>query len=152
MPQLSTEKLDELLTKNYTQAGGAGAVAGALQGAKLILAVQPFQPSKHLTVADLVQPTYTGYAPFPLTWGPAMRDRQNDIITLSDSVLVQTGAATDPDTSIVGYGLTDSTGAELLLSEMFAQPLHLVDNTAFFELIIPFAPGNPMNKSAYINN
>jgi hypothetical protein len=147
---LTSEFFDIEQANNAAIAGGGTAVAGPLNGAKLILSTSQFQPTKHTAPADLTAPTWTGYAPYPLTWGSAARDDQGDIVTLSSAVRVQMGAATDPQTSIWGYAVVDSTDTNVLISEAFSQSVGLVDNLSFFEVFVPYAPGNPQGKLAQV--
>lgn len=149
MAMLTTEYMDQHAAVDYTQAGAG--VAGVLNGAKIILATNTFAPSKTRVVADLTQPTYTGYAPVTITWATAVRDALGDIVTLSQLVAIQMGDSTLP-TTITGYGLTDSGGTHLLLSELLPVPLPLVDALTYFGCQVPFAPGNPQAKSALITS
>jgi hypothetical protein len=149
MSMLTTEYTDQHAAIDYTQAGAG--VAGILNGAKLILATNAFSPGKQLPVAGLTQPTYTGYVPVVLTWAAAVRDALGDIVTLSQLVAIQMGDSLTP-TTITGYGVTDGGGTHLLLSELFATPLPLVDVLTYFGLQIPFAPGNPGAKSALVTS
>jgi hypothetical protein len=150
VPQLTTEYMDTKAVLDYTQAGGGGAVAGILNAAKMVLFTNILAPTKTTPLAALTQPTYTGYAPASVTWGPAVRDSAGDIVTLATALPIQMGLATDPPTTLRGYGLTDAAGANLLLLEVFANPIPLVDNLTFFELVVPFSPPKPESKSAII--
>lgn len=149
MSMLTTEYTDQHAAIDYTQAGAG--VAGILNGAKVILATNAFTPTKSLAVSGLTQPTYTGYAPATVTWATAVRDSNGDIVTLSDLIPIQMGDSLTP-TSITGYGLTDTGGTHLLLSELFPNPLNLVDVLSYFGLQIPFAPGTPQSKSGLVTN
>lgn len=144
---LTTEYTDIHLVTDATQAGAG--VAGILNGAKLILGTNTITPTKTTAVGDITQPTYTGYAPLTITWGSAVRDSSGDIVTLSQECPIQMGDSVLP-TTIKCWGLTDSGGTNLLMSEELASPLPLVDALTYFGLIVPFAPGNPQGKAAII--
>jgi hypothetical protein len=146
---LTTEAFDVAAVTDYTQAGAG--VAGKLNGAKLILGTNDLTPGKKSVVADITQPTYTGYAPVVVTWGVAMRDANGDIVTLSAPVLVQMGDSVLP-TTIKCWGLTDGAGTGLLLCEELATPIPLADALAFRNVQIPFAPGNPQGKSLLVTS
>lgn len=144
-----TEYGDQGLVTDATQAGAG--VAGVLNGAKLILAKASFAPSATLAVGGISQPTYTGYAPAAMTWTAAHRDVNNDIVTESAVVPIQMGDSLTP-TTIFGYGVTDSGGTHLIMSELFATPLPLVDALTYFGLTVPFAPAQPQVKSAIVTS
>lgn len=149
MSMLTTEYCDIHAAIDYTQAGAG--VAGILNGAKVILATNAFTPTKLRVVGDLTQPSYGGYAPVAITWGAAARDQAGDIVTLSQLIPIQqTGGPVV--VTIYGYGLTDSGGTNLLLSELFAAPITLVDDLTYFGLQIPFSPPVPEGKSALISS
>lgn len=150
MSQLTTEYTDIHAVTDYTQAGGGSAVAGILNGAKVVLFTNTLTPTKTTPLSALTQPTYTGYAPVAITWGSAVRDSAGDIVTLSQGIPIQMGSSSDPQTTIRGYGIEDSGGVNLLLMEVLASPLALVDNLTFFEVVIPFAPGKPQGKTASV--
>ena len=149
MSILTTEYTDIHAVTDYVQAGAG--VAGILNAAKVILFTNSVSITKTTPLSALTQPTYTGYAPVAVTWGAAARDQFGDIVTLSQLVLIQMANALTP-TTIIGYGLTDSAGANLLLAEVLATPLPLVDALTFFNLQVPFAPGNPQGKSALVTS
>jgi hypothetical protein len=142
--------MDIAAVTDYTQAGGGGAVAGVLNGAKLVLTTTQITLTKTTPLSALVQPTYTGYAATTITWGTAVRDASGDIVTNSNAVAVQMGSNTDPPTSVWGYGIQDGAGVNLLFAEIFDAPLQLTDNLTFFELVVPFAPGKPQGKTANV--
>lgn len=125
-------------------------MAGALNGAKVILFTNAVTLTKLTTLADLTQPTYTGYAAVAITWGVAVRDAAGDIVTLSQAIPVQMGAPTDPDTKIKGYAVENSGATELLFAEVFPQQLDLVDDLTYYEIVVPFAPGKPQGKTAIV--
>jgi len=148
--QLTTEFMDIHAVTDYTQAGGGGAVAGILNGSKLILFTNSITLTKTTPLSALTQPTYTGYAAVVLTWGAAVRDSVGDIVTLSQEVPVQMGAPADPPTTITGYGIEDAAAVNLLFAEVLASPLPLVDNLTFFALVVPFSPPKPEGKTAIV--
>jgi hypothetical protein len=146
------EYMDIHAVTDYTQAGGGTAVAGILNGAKIVLFTNTLTLTKTTPLSALDQPTYTGYAATAITWGAAVRDVAGDIVTLSQAVPVQMGSSSDPPTTIAGYGIEDSGGTHLLFAEVLAAPLQLVDNLTFFALTVPFAPGKPQGKSAIVTS
>lgn len=147
MPILTTEYADQHLCVDATQAGAG--VAGVLNGAKIIWAIAAFTPTKTLTVSGITQSVDTGLAPATVTWATAVRDSLGNIVTLTGAMPLQ--LATSSNACVVyGYGLTDSGGTHLLLSEAFANSLALVDNLTFYAVTVPFAPGNPPSESASI--
>jgi hypothetical protein len=149
MAMLTTEYMDIHAVTDYVQAGAG--VAGILNAAKLILATNAFTPTKLRVVADLTQPSYGGYAPVTVTWAAAARDQAGDIVTLSQLFPIQqTGGPVV--VTIYGYGLTDSAGTNLLLSELFTVPITLVDDLTYFGLQVPFSPPVPEGKSAIISS
>ncbi len=150
MSQLTMEYMDIHAVTDYTQAGGGGAVAGVLNGAKLILFTNTLTLTKLTPLSALTPPTYTGYAPVAITWGAAVRDSAGDIVTLSQGVPVQMGSSSDPETTIMGYGIEDAAGANLLFAEVLPQQLDLVDNLTYYELVIPFCPPKPQSKTAIV--
>jgi hypothetical protein len=101
---------------DYTQAGGGGAVAGILNGSKLVLCTNQLTLTKTTPLSALVQPTYTGYASAAITWSAAVRDTSGDIVTNSGEMPIQMGAPTDPPTTIWGYGIEDAGAANLLFA------------------------------------
>jgi hypothetical protein len=133
---------------DYVQPGAG--VAGVLNGAKVILFTNAITPTKQTPLSALVQPTYTGYAAVAITWGSAVRDAAGDIVTLTQSIPIQMGSSMDPETTIVGYGVEDSGAANLLFIEVLANPIPLVDNLTYYEIVIPFAPGKPQGKTAIV--
>lgn len=146
--QLTTEYADIHAVTDYTQAGGG--VAGILNGAKLVLFTNSLTLTKSTPLGALTQPTYTGYAAVVITWGAAVRDATGDIVTLSQSIPIQMGSSTDPSTTIVGYGVEDAAGANLLFAEVLDAPIPLVDNLSYFEIIVPFSPPKPQSKTAFV--
>lgn len=96
-------------------------------GAKIILATNNFQPTKGRALADLTQPTYTGYAAQAITWTGPNRDGANQSAAFGGLALFKMTNNTNP-TTCYGYGITDSGGTHLLGSELFASgPLSLTD-------------------------
>jgi hypothetical protein len=150
VPTLTTEYMDIHAVTDYTQASGGGAVAGILNGAKLVLFTNNLTLTKTTPLSALVQPTYTGYAAVAITWGSAVRDSSGDIVTLSQAVPIQMGSSSDPETTITGYGIEDSGAANLLFAEVLPNPIPLVDNLTYFEIVVPFAPGRPQGKTAIV--
>jgi hypothetical protein len=147
VPILTTEYMDQQAVVDYKQAGGG--VAGVLNGAKVIWAIAPFAPSKTLAVGAITQSPDANLAPATVTWGNAVRDALGNIVTISVGLPLQLALNANACT-VYGYALTDSGGTHLLLSEVFAAPLVLVDNLTFFEVFVPFAPGNPVSESASV--
>lgn len=150
MPQVTTYHFDEAAVTSYTQAGGGSAVAGPLNGAKFVLFTNTITPTKNTPLSALTPPTYTGYAPAAVTWGAAVIDASNDVVTFTGTMPVQMGSSSDLPETIMGYGLTDSAGTNLLLVEVFATPLALANNLVWYGVVVPFAPGNPTEKTAQI--
>lgn len=147
---VTSEHMELGLITNATQAGGSGAVAGILNGAKLVLYTNNLSPTKTTPVSALTQPTYTGYAPAATTWGAGARDAQGNIVTLSNAFTIQMGASADPSTTIMGWALTDTAGLNILMIETLANPLLLVDNLTVYNLVVPFVPGQPDNYSGIV--
>lgn len=146
---LTTEYMDIGAVTDYTQAGAG--VAGILNGAKIIFGTNVIVPAKTTTVANITQSTDPGLAPATVTWGAAGRDGAGDIVTLSVSVPVKLTTGPGPVT-IQCWGLTDSTGTHLLMSEALAQPINLPDTVSLFNVQVPFAPGNPQGKQLQVTS
>jgi hypothetical protein len=146
---LTTEHMDILAVTGYTQAGSG--VAGALNGAKIIFGTNDLVPSKTTVVADITQSIDAGLAPASVTWGAAGRDEVGDITTLTASIPVKLTTSTNACV-VKCWALTDSAGTNVLMSEVFAEPLNLPDNVQLYNVQVPFAPGNPQGKQIQVSS
>lgn len=146
---LTTEWLDIAAVTDYVQTGAG--VAGVLNAAKIIFGTNILAPSKLTAVADIVQSVDAGLAPHTVTWGAAGRDANGDIVTLSATVPVQLASSANACT-IKCWGLTDSAGTHLLMSESLNpdRNIDLPDNLTLFNVQIPFSPPKPQGKQLQI--
>ncbi len=146
---LTTEYCDQHAAVDYTQAGAG--VAGILNGAKIIFGTNAISPSKADDPSVITQSIDAGLAPATVTWGTAGRDALGDIVTLTATVPVQLVTSAN-HCVLQSWGLTDSGGTHLLMSESLSPGLNLVDNLTLFNVQVPFAPGNPQGKSLQISS
>jgi hypothetical protein len=145
---LTTEYCDIHAVTDYTQVGGG--VAGILNAAKIIFGTNAIIPTKTTAVADITQSVDAGLAPATVTWGAAGRDSSGDIVTLTATLPVQLASGANAPTTIQSWGLTDSGGTHLLMSENLTTPILLPDTVALYNVQVPFAPGNPQGKSLQV--
>jgi hypothetical protein len=106
---------------------GAPLATGPLNGAFALLFTNNIQVSPQTVLADLVQPTVTqvaGYAAQPLTFFPAYQETLTKAQMDAHSVQFPSAAA-DLGVTIYGYGVMDSTKANLLFSETLSTPVQL---------------------------
>lgn len=131
---LITTTAADLLMATGIDGSTTAAFTSTYSGAKLILATNQFQPSKARVLADLTQPTYTGYAAIVLTWGAATYDPNGQVVSFSQ--LATFKATAGPiNITVYGYGITNPAGTSLLASGLFAAPLALVDTTGTINVV-----------------
>lgn len=148
---LTTEYMDKQLVTVDTQAGGGPAVAGPLNGAKLVYGTNVISPGKNTVLADLTQSPDANLAPAALTWQATGRDASGDINTTSDDLLMQ--LALDANACVINsLALVDSGGTHVLASEdISANPMNLVDTLSQYQVAVEWAPGNPQGKRVKIS-
>jgi hypothetical protein len=132
-------------TEVFDDAALTALIAGAtLLGSDLHagLYVNAIAPSKVLTIADLVEPTYGGYARQAVVMGAVFRDPVNGISALSAALLWQeTGAASA--VTIQGIFYVTGAGPSLLGIEPFPSPIPLVDLLSAFSTILQYIQSSP---------
>lgn len=95
----------------------------ALDAVKLILFANNITPNKNTVLADLTQPTFTGYAVFgPVVWGSVMRDVDGTAIVVGGSHPFVCSGGTPTDI-IYGWALTNSGGTVLIKAAVLATPV-----------------------------
>ena len=131
---LVTTTAADLLMGTGISGSTTAAFTSTFSGAKLILATNQFQPSKTRALADLQQPTYTGYAAQTLTWGAATYDPNGQVVQFSNLL---TFKATSGAVSITayGFGITNAGGTVLYASDLFLSPLSLIDLNSTINVI-----------------
>lgn len=136
---VSTQLLDTDIVTVATQA--AAGVAGPLNASKMVLFINSPGLNKATVLADLTQPTYTGYAASALTWSTPIRNGQNRIATHTGLIPWVMGDDLLP-TTVNGYGITDSAGTALLAAEYFPSPVGLVDTLSFLGVVSEWISDN----------
>lgn len=139
---------DLALIVDATQSSGGSAVAGVLNGMKMVLFTNQPSLNKDTVIGDLTPPTYTGYAAQTVTWSAARSDGNGKLATFTGLVNWQPTADTVPGDTIYGYGLTDSAGTTLLAAEMLPAPQGLGLTTDYFGLIAEWTADNSNPGSA----
>jgi hypothetical protein len=119
----------------------AAGVAGPLNASKMILFTNTPGLNKSSVLADLTQPTYTGYAAQALTWSVPIRNAMNRIATHTGLLSWVMGDALTP-TTVNGYGITDTAGTHLLAAEYFPTPVGLVDTLSFLGVVSEWISDN----------
>lgn len=104
-------------------------------GAKIILATNLFQPTKTRLLADLTQPTYTGYAAIPITWSAATYD-PNGIVSVFSQLATFKATGGTPSATCYGYGIVNAAATQLLGSDTFAAPLGIQDLNATINVVV----------------
>jgi hypothetical protein len=145
----TTEHMDQATVAIAIQAGGGTAVAGPLNSSKLILCTNRPTITKVNQVTDFTQPTYTGYAPYALTWSAASRNGIGDIVSRTQELVIQMTAA-GATVPIQGYAVVDAAIANVLMSELFATPINLTDPLSWAALIVEWDVNNPNSGTGLI--
>lgn len=108
---------------------------------KALLFTNPITPSKVLTLADLTEPTYTGYARQVVTLGAPARDPQRGIVAVAPGLTWQ---ETTTPVSVIIYGVAYAFGATPALAgvEVFPSPIPLTDLLSFFVTVLEYVQTN----------
>lgn len=131
-------------TELFDDAALAAMIAAATvlgSDAKAGLFTAPVTPSKTLTIADLTEATYPGYARQLLAMGAPFRDPVNGISALSDALAwFQTGTPVP----VIIYGTFYAYAATPLLLgvEVFQTPIPLNDLLDSFTTVLQFIQSN----------
>jgi len=94
-------------------------------------------PSKVLTIADMVEPTYTGYARQVVVMGSAFRDPQNGIAALAAGLAWGPTSGT-PAEIIQGIFYITGAGPSFMGIEPFPAPIPLNDSLDSFTTILEY--------------
>ncbi len=104
---------------------------------KAVLFTNPISPNKSLVLADLTQPTYTGYLAQTVVLGAPARDPQRGIVAVAAGLTWQMTGTPVP-TVIYGIGYTMGTGPDLAGVEVFNSPVPLTDDLSFLVTILEY--------------
>lgn len=118
----------------------AALVAGAtLLGADLKagLFTNTITPGKTLVIADLTEPTYTGYVRQTVVMGPPVRDPINGIVSIGEGLLWQEETTASSEI-ITGIFYTYGAGPALLGVEVFDNPIGLADLLDAFVTVLQY--------------
>lgn len=76
-------------------------------------------------LADLVAPTFTGYAPIAIVWSDPAQDADGNMIFVSNELTFQPTNDTNLPQTVMGWGLTGVVSAAtlLLLANYFETPV-----------------------------
>jgi hypothetical protein len=122
--------IDYFLKQLATGAVGT-ALDGVLKNAKLGLFTNAVNLTQQTLLADLVEPTYTGYARQIVTWEPIYQQPDGSWTNQGGALFWQMGDDLTP-TVVLGLFLVDSGGTHLLLAENLADPINLVSSANAF--------------------
>jgi hypothetical protein len=103
----------------------SGSRDSALYGAKLGLFTNALMLSSQMLLADLVIPTYPGYAAVAVTWSSVFRKQNRGYATQSQLAEFQMDDDTTP-TTVVGAFVVAADNTTLLWAELFDTPVQLV--------------------------
>lgn len=127
-------------TEAYDDAALAALIAAAtVLGADLKagLYTNIIAPTKVLTIGDLTEPTYAGYARQAVVLGAPFRDPVNGICAVAAGLTWQEGGAITPVT-VQGIFYTYGAGPALLAIEAFQSPISLVDALSAFVSVLQY--------------
>lgn len=132
-----SEPVTTLATREDCLTGFTG---GAGMGAKMILFANDAALTKNTILADLTEPTFTGYAiSTAVTWSVPFNDPLNrTVVAGSSKNFICTGGT--PDDTIYGYAIVDSTAMDLLFAERFDAPVPIaaVGDGLTVEPVLPY--------------
>lgn len=130
-PVVFQNVLDHML-----QSLGAAAPTAPFTGSKCKLFVNNIQPTRHNVPADFIEPTDTWYVaqPLGLTAGPYLADENNRAV--EGVVSFQSANTPAGGTMLVGYFVTDGTGATLLMAERFSVPVAFAEDGMRLDLTV----------------
>lgn len=131
---LITTTAADLLMATGIDGSTTAAFTSTFSGAKLILATNQFTPSKARVLADLTQPTFTGYAAIVLTWGVATYDPTGQVVAFSQLCTFRATAG-PVNITVYGYGITNPAGTVLFGSGLFSTPLTIVDTNSTVNVV-----------------
>lgn len=97
---------------------------------------------KDLTIGDLVEPTYAGYARKNLVMGAPFRDPARGIASLAGALTWKMDDALVP-TIVTGIFYTYGAGPDLLGVEMFNTPQALTDALSAFTTVLEYVQSPP---------
>ena len=124
MNQPTTLLAQALLVDALTHVA-SGTFSGVLYAAKVGLIASPYAPNLLSTYADMVQPTFPGYAEVAATFVPPFQQPDGSFATNGGLALFQMTDATVP-TTVYGYYVTDGgMTPKLLWVEMLEAPIGL---------------------------
>jgi hypothetical protein len=98
-------------------------------------------PSKVLTIGDMVEPTYAGYARQLVVMATPFRDPQNGIAALAAGLTWKMSDALVP-TTVLGIFYTSGAGPSFMGIEPFANPIALVDAIDAFVTVLEYIQSN----------
>lgn len=133
-------------TEVWDEAALASLIAGAtLLGSdlKVGLYTNSIAPTKKLTIADLVEPTFGGYARQLVVMGPVFRDPINGIASIAAALNWQMTGAPVP-TIVVGCFYVYGAGPALLGIDPFPTPIGLNDDLDAFQTALEYVQSSQM--------
>jgi hypothetical protein len=146
--QILSNYLLNLLTGNAVSASSVA--TGPLDACKMILFTNAISPTPATLLADLTQPTYTGYTPQAVVWSTVFTLPNGNYCVQGTGLEWQMGDGALP-TTVIGMALTDSAGSHLLLTEVFNTPRQLVLATDAIIVLPQFAnQGQGAGKSSVL--
>lgn len=116
--------MDWVPTQNFVEAQAADMLAGQLAAAEAILFTNSPPLGLATVLADLVQPTFGGYAPVTITWADAWQDANGDIILQSQALFFQPTTTANLPLVIFGAAIMAPVGVvdTLKLAAMLDTP------------------------------
>lgn len=142
---------DARLSSAANAAIGSGGYNGPLTGAKLFLFSNPIVLTKRLTLADLTEAVYSGYArQGPVTWGTQIEQADGSVTILSDlHTFVAVAASGFTSGQVAGWALISNDATPvLLMAEVLGTPFQFVNPGDGFGLVVQFNlnPSNPLSQ------
>jgi hypothetical protein len=120
---------------------GLVGVAGELNGAKLKLFTNDFQPVPTSVVGDFTEATQTGYAATTITWGTPYVNDSGWAEVLSQLITTIFSAGLAEGGTIYGYYLTNTAGSTLLLSERLDNPIAITRDGQAIDIVARYVFG-----------
>lgn len=128
-------------TEVYDKAALDALVANVLilgSDLKMGLNTNIVNPSKTLSLADMLEPTYSGYARQLVEFGPSFRDPSRGISSLAAGLLWQQ-AATPTPCLIQGYFLIGGTASAVFYGyEPLDQPFQMTDDLDAITIVVQY--------------
>jgi hypothetical protein len=152
---IQSSYLDQQILIAVTEHLSSGGFSGPLYNQSVALIAGNFQPSPQLVWANIVEANYSGYSRATgVTWGVPLLQTDGTFIVLTNLMTFYGQAASNFVSNVIwGWAMVDTANPpNILMSEVFAQPISIIVPNDGFGLVIQRAEGiaNPQSQGNVI--